>query len=71
MEQKYMTIQKKLDETAVKYNKTKDPKYKDQWYKLVEKTYGSNTIKRRIVSVSKCHKRDDGTYLIIGRSELL
>ena len=57
-----MTIQKKLDETAVKYNKTKDPKYKDQWYKLVEKTYGSNTIKRRIVSVSKCHKRDDGRY---------
>ena len=66
-----MTTQKKLDEAAVKYNKTKDPKYKDQWYKLVEKTYGSNTIKRRIVSVSKCNKRDDGTYLIIGRSELL
>ena len=66
-----MTTQKKLDEAAVKYNKTKDPKYKDQWYKLVEKTYGSNTIKRRIVSVSKCHKRDDGTYLFIGRSRLL
>ncbi len=63
--------QKKLDETAVKYNKTKDPKYKDQWYKLIEKTYGSNTIKRRIVSVSSCHKRDDGTYLVIGQSELL
>ena len=66
-----MTTQKKLDEAAVKYNKTKDPKYKDQWYKLVEKMYGSNTIKRRIVSVSKCHKRDDGTYLFIGRSRLL
>ena len=66
-----MTTQKKLDEAAVKYNKTKDSKYKDQWYKLVEKTYGPNTIKRRIVSVSKCHKRDDGTYLSIGRSKLL
>ncbi len=66
-----MTTQKKLDEAAVKYNKTKDSKYKDQWYKLVEKTYGSNTIKRRIVSVSSCHKRDDGTYLVIGQSELL
>ena len=26
---------KKLDETA-KYNKTKDPKYKDLWYKLIK-----------------------------------
>ena len=25
-----MTTQKKLDETAVKYNKTKDPKYETQ-----------------------------------------
>ena len=66
-----MTTQKKLDEVAVKYNKTKDPKYKDQWYKLVGKTYGSNTIKRRIVSVSSCHKGDDGGYIIIGKSRLL
>jgi hypothetical protein len=30
---------KKIDEAANKYNKTKDPKYKDLWYKLVkEKT---------------------------------
>ena len=66
-----MMTQKKLDEAAVKYNKTKDPKYKDQWYKLVEKTYGPNTIKRRIVSVNSCHKRDDGGYIIIERSKLL
>ena len=31
---------------------------------------GTNSTKRRIVSVSSCHKRDDGTYLIIGRSKL-
>ena len=31
---------------------------------------GINNTERRIVSVSSCHKRDDGTYLIIGRSKL-
>ena len=60
-----MTTQKKLDEAAVKYNKTKDPKYKDQWYKLVEKTYGSNTIKRWGVSSRKSYERDDGRYRVI------
>ena len=39
---------------------------------LIEKrkSNGSNNTERRIVSVSSCHKRDDGTYLIIGRSRL-
>jgi len=58
------------DELANLWNKTKNPKYKELWYKTVKETYGPNTIKRRIVSVSSCHKRDDGTYLIIGRSKL-
>ena len=31
---------------------------------------GTNNTERRIVSVSSCYKRDDGTYLIIGRSRL-
>ena len=31
---------------------------------------GTNNTERRIVSVSSCHKRDDGTYIIIGRSRL-
>ena len=70
MERELMMTQKKLDETAVKYNKTKDPKYKDQWYKLVEKIYGPNTIKRRIISINSCHKADDGTYVFIGKSKL-
>ena len=35
-----------------------------------EKSNGTNNTKRRIVSISSCHKRDDGTYLIIGRSRL-
>ena len=68
-----MTTHKEIDEAANNYNKTKDVKYKDLWYKLVKEfaNDGLNTSKRRIVSVSKCHKRDDGTYLVIGRSELL
>ena len=67
-----MTLQQKIDEAANNYNKTKDLYYKDLWYKLIKEfADGSNIGKRRIVSVSKCHKRDDGTYLIIGRSKLL
>ena len=31
---------------------------------------GTDNTERRIVSVSSCHKTDDGTYLIIGRSRL-
>jgi len=39
---------------------------------LIEKrkSNGTNNTERRIVSVSSCHKRDDGTYLIIGRNKL-
>ena len=65
-------ILKKIDDAANKWNKTKDTKYKNLWYKLIKEfADGSNIGKRRIVSVSKCHKRDDGTYLIIGKSRLL
>ena len=37
---------------------------------IIETTNGTNNTERRIVSVSSCHKRDDGTYLIIGKSRL-
>ena len=33
-------------------------------------TNGSNNTKRRIVSISSCHKADDGTYIFIGKSKL-
>ena len=57
MEQELMTTQKKLDEIANNYNKTKDPKYKKLWYHLVN---GLNNIKRRPVSTNSSHKTDDG-----------
>ena len=64
---------KKIDDAANKWNETKDPQYKDLWYKLIKEfaNNGLNTSKRRVVSVSSCHKRDDGGYIITGRRRLL
>ena len=60
-----------LDDLAKKYNLTKDPELKKLWdQKVKEYANGLNNSERRIVSVSSCHKRDDGTYLIIGKSRL-
>ena len=63
----------KIDEAAIMWNKTKDQKYKDLWYKLIKEfaNNGLNTSKRRVVSVSSCHKGDDGGYIITGSSRLL
>ncbi len=60
-----------IDKIANDYNKTKDPELKKLWHeKVKEWANGINNTERRIVSVSSCHKRDDGTYLVIGRSRL-
>ena len=60
-----------LDEIAIKYNKNKDKYTYDLWFeKVKEWAYGVNNSERRIVSVSSCHKRVDGTYLVIGKSRL-
>ena len=62
----------KIDDAANMWNKTKDSKYKDLWYKLIKEfVNGSDYFKRRTVSVRSCHKANDGTYVIIGRSRLL
>ena len=34
------------------------------------KNNGINNIERRIVSISSCHKTDDGTYVFVGKSRL-
>ena len=50
------------------WNKTKDPKYKDLWYKLIKEfNHGSNNTERWNVSVSSVNKTNDGTYVISGR----
>ena len=63
-----MTLQQKINEAANNYNKTKDQKYKDLWYKLVkESANGSYNTERWNVSVSSVNKADDGTYVISGK----
>ena len=61
-----------IDEIARDWDRTKDPKFKDLWYKKIkEVANGINTSKRRVVSISSCHKADDGGYVIVGKSRLL
>ena len=62
---------KKIDDAANMWNKTKDPKYKDLWYKLIrEHTNGTNNFKRRTLSINSVVKADDGTCVFIGTSRL-
>ena len=62
---------KKIDEAANNWNKTKDPQYKDLWYKLIkEYVNGTNNFKRRTLSINSCHKANDGTYVFVGTSQL-
>ena len=56
-----MVNQKKIDNIANLWEKTKDPKYKDLWYNLVKEfANGPHNIKRRTVSTDSSHKTDDG-----------
>ena len=56
-----MVTQQKIDEVAIRWNKTKDPKDKDLWYKLIkEYVNGPHNIKRRIVSTNSSNRTDYG-----------
>ena len=50
---------KKIDEVANLWNKTRDPKYKEEWYKLI-KEYGLNNTKRRALSTDSSDERNVG-----------
>ena len=56
-----MATLQKIDEVARRWNKTKDPKDKELWYKLI-KEYGLNNTKRRNVSSDSSYKTDDGRH---------
>ena len=56
-----MVILKKINEVAVRWNKTRDPKDKDLWYKLI-KEYGLNNTKRWNLSADSSDKTDNGRY---------
>ena len=67
-----MSTQDQLDKIANDYNKTKNPELKKLWHKKIKEwANGFDNTERRIVSVSAVNKRDDGTYLVIGKSRLL
>ena len=49
----------KIDEAAVMWNKTRDLKYRDLWYKLIEEfVNGIDNTDRRIVSFNNRRKRN-------------
>ena len=61
-------ILNKINEAARQWNKTKNPYYKDLWYKLIKEwANGLNNSERRIISVSSVNKANDGTYVISGK----
>ena len=65
-ERKNMVTLQKIDEVAIKWNKTKDPKDKDEWYKLIKEwAHGYDNTNRRDVSSSTSNKRDVGIYKVI------
>ena len=61
-----INILDEADKLANLWNKTKDPKYKDLWYKYIKEwSNGSNTIKRWNISSSRSYKTDDDRYKVI------
>ena len=60
-----MNILEKINKTALMWNKTKDPQYKELWYKLIKEfSDGINNTKRRDVSTDNSHQRNNGGYKI-------
>ena len=66
-----LSLQERINEAVNNYNKTKDPQYKNLWYKLIKEfADGTNNTKRWDLSINSCHKADDGTYIFIGTRKL-
>ena len=58
-------MRKKIDDVANLWEKTKDPKYKDLWYKYIKEwSNGINNTDRRNVSSSSGNERNDGRSVI-------
>ena len=58
-----MVTLQKIDEVAVRWIKTRDPKDKDLWYKLI-KEYGLNNNKRWNISTDSSYKTDYGRHKV-------
>ena len=62
---------KHLDDIANKYHETKDPYYKNLWYKKIKEfANGPDNIKRRAVSTVTSDETSDGRYRVIKQPEL-
>jgi hypothetical protein len=60
-----MNIMTKIDKAAVMWEKTRDPQYKELWYKLIKEfADGSDYFKRRTVSTDTSNQRNNGGYKI-------
>ena len=57
-----MVSLKKINEVAIRWNKTKDPKDKKLWYELIKEWNGINNTKRWNVSSSSSDETDDGRH---------
>ena len=56
----------KIDELANLWNKTKDPKYKDEWYKYIKEwADGHDNSNRWNVSSGASYERNAGKHKII------
>ena len=56
-----MVNQKKIDNIANLWEKTKDPKYKNLWYQLIrEFSDGADNLEQRTVSTNSSHEENDG-----------
>ena len=53
-----MVSLKEINKVAIRWNKTKDPKDKDLWYKLIKEWNGINNSRRRNVSSSSSDERN-------------
>ena len=50
---------KKINEVAIRWNKTKNPKDKELWYKLIKEWNGINNTKRRPIPTDSSYKTDN------------
>ena len=63
--------QKKIDDVARLWEKTKDPKYKDLWYDYIkEYINGINNSNRRDVPSHSSDKTNDGRNRVVCKRKL-
>jgi hypothetical protein len=64
-------LQEKIDKAANDWNRTKDPKYKDLWYKLIkEYVGGSYNIQRRTLQSCASDKTNVSGHDVIQPAKL-